>query len=59
MAKGTDTSWTVQELESELRKFESALRDAGFKEGTLHNYVDRANRFVKWLAGDYRPTTPS
>jgi hypothetical protein len=54
----TKSSWTAEELKSELRNFEKALREAGFKEGTLHNYVDRANRYVRWLSGEYRPSTP-
>lgn len=55
MAGESKRNWTVEELQEELRKFESALREAGFKEGTLHNYLDRAGRFVRWLVGDYRP----
>lgn len=48
--------WTINELKTELERFEKELRDAGFKTSTLHNYVERSNRFLRWLAGEYTPT---
>ena len=47
--------YTVQELFSELRRFEDELRKAGKQENTVRTYVDRSAIFVRWLAGDYMP----
>ena len=48
-------SYTVQELFSELRRFEDELRQAGKQENTTRTYVDRSAIFIRWLAGDYQP----
>lgn len=50
----TDT-WTMPELMTALREFESDLRRAGKSENTVHTYVDRAERFLRYLTGEYRP----
>jgi hypothetical protein len=47
------TEWSIQELEQELIRFERAARAAGLKENSVHTYVDRSARFVRWLAGDF------
>ena len=51
-----EKSWTISELKTELDRFERELKDAGFKTSTLHNYVERSNRFLRWLVGEYKPT---
>jgi hypothetical protein len=48
-------TWTTTELLQEIGQFESELRAAGKKEQTIHTYVDRAERFVRWLDGGYDP----
>ena len=47
-------SWTVQDLKAELARFEAEARRAGLKETSVATYVDRAERFVRWLDGDYQ-----
>jgi len=49
----TETRWSIEELEQELIRFELAARAAGLKENSVHTYVDRSARFVRWLAGDF------
>lgn len=50
-------SWTMPELIAALREFESDLRCAGKSENTVHTYVDRAERFLRYLTGEYRPAS--
>ena len=50
------TTWTTDELRTELTRFEAELRAAGLRENTVRTYVDRSLTFVRWLAGEYRPT---
>lgn len=51
----TADAWSLRALELELEQFERELRDAGKEESTVHTYVDRSGRFLRWLAGDYDP----
>jgi hypothetical protein len=46
-------SWTLAELYAELARYEAEARRAGLAENSVHTYVDRAERFVRWLAGDF------
>lgn len=48
------TSWTIEELEAELQRFECEARAAGLTEKTVQTYTDRPRRFLRWLAGDYQ-----
>jgi hypothetical protein len=48
-------SWTMRELRQALGDFEDDLRAAGLSENTVTTYVDRADRFLRYLSGDYRP----
>lgn len=50
-----EEAWTLAELEAELARFETELRAAGKAEPTVHTYVERSARFIKWLAGEYDP----
>lgn len=47
--------WDVEELRAELDRYRSALVAAGKVPNTVQTYVDRADRFVRWLAGEYDP----
>jgi hypothetical protein len=46
--------WSIEELQQELVRFEQAARAAGLEENSVHTYVDRPARFVRWLAGDFK-----
>ena len=50
-------TWTIGESRAELERFEAELRDAGMSRNTVHTYVDRADRFLRWLVGEYRPAS--
>ena len=50
----TPSSWTFAELQAELVSFEAEACKAGLAENSVHTYVDRAERFVRWLAGDFQ-----
>lgn len=47
------TQWSIDELEQELIRFEREAKTAGLAEASVHTYVDRSRRFVRWLAGDF------
>lgn len=47
--------WTVEELRAELDRYRSALVAAGKVPNTVQTYVDRADRFIRWLVGEYDP----
>jgi hypothetical protein len=50
-----EPSWTLAELQAELRRFEADLRAAGLKENSVATYVGRTQYFLSWLVGEYRP----
>jgi len=52
---GEGESWTVPELRVALERYEGELRAAEMADATVQTYVDRAARFVSWLAGEYLP----
>jgi hypothetical protein len=49
-----ETSWTACELREALQRYEQELRAAGKKERTVHTYIDRPERFIRWLTGEFR-----
>lgn len=49
------TSWDIEELRAEIERYRAELIAAGKVPNTVHTYVDRAERFVRWLAGEYDP----
>jgi hypothetical protein len=51
-------TWTIDDLRRELARFERELRTAGLRDSSVHTYVDRSERFVSWLAGEYQPRGP-
>jgi hypothetical protein len=55
MLRCMDTTWTMPELRHALVDFESDLRAAGLSDNTVTTYIDRAERFLRYLTGDYRP----
>ena len=52
------SSWTLRELESELLRFEAELRAAGLAENSVKTYVERSERFLRWLVGEFTPRGP-
>jgi hypothetical protein len=44
----------MSELQEELRRFEAEARRAGLGKSSVHTYLDRAERFGRWLAGDFQ-----
>ena len=44
-----------QSLRNALADYERDLVAAGQAPDTVHTYVDRAERFIRYLAGSYRP----
>jgi hypothetical protein len=49
------TTWTIAELKASLDEFERDLRRAGLSENTVHTYVDRSERLLRYLTGEYVP----
>lgn len=49
------TSWGIEELRAEVERYQAALVASGKVPNTVQTYVDRADRFVRWLAGEYDP----
>lgn len=48
-------SWTDDELQLALGRYETACRQAGMRPNAIHSYWDYARRFLDWRTGDYRP----
>lgn len=46
---------SIDDLRAELAKYEIELVEAGKSIQTVNTYVDRANRFINWLEGEYKP----
>lgn len=44
-----------QSLRAALAEYERDLISAGKAPDTVHTYVDRAERFIKYLVGTYKP----
>ena len=51
-------TWTLKQFEEALKRFETELQDADLRESTIRTYMDRTQVFLRWLAGEYRPTGP-
>lgn len=51
---GSERRWTIGELRAELARFERELKAAGLAPSSVHTYVDRSERFLRWLVGEYR-----
>jgi hypothetical protein len=48
-------TWTDDELERALARYEDACRAANMRSSAWRSYVDYARRFVAWRKGAYRP----
>ncbi len=48
-------TWTLDELHSELERWERELRGQGKSENTIATYIGRSEIFLRWLAGEYQP----
>lgn len=47
------THSSIDELVQELIRFEREAKAAGLADASVHTYVDRSRRFVRWLAADF------
>ena len=45
-----ERTWTLEELNDELARFERALKAAGKAPDTVGTYVGRSRIFLRWLA---------
>jgi hypothetical protein len=50
-----DRRYSLADLRSKLDDFEAYLTAEDLSSSARFTYVDQAGRFVRWLAGDYRP----
>jgi hypothetical protein len=50
-----ENTWTMSELRRCLAEFKRDLQSAGLAANTVHTYVDRSERFLRYLAGEYQP----
>jgi len=55
MLKGMTNLWTMSELRDALAVFERDLRSAGLSQNAVNTYVDRSERFLRYLTGEYQP----
>ena len=58
MSKPKRTSWTIEDLRKDLRRFEDELVEANLKPASVETYVGRSNTFLRWLDGRYEPKGP-
>jgi hypothetical protein len=47
----------VAGLWDDLGHYGDVLRAGGLRPGAVHTYVEHASRYLRWLAGEYRPPT--
>jgi hypothetical protein len=59
MGKPKRTSWTIEDLRQDLRRFEDELVEANLKPSSVETYVGRSNTFLRWLDGKYKPQGPN
>lgn len=50
--------WTLKELYEQLRIWEAQLNTEGYPGTTIGTYIGRTEFFLRWLAGEWRPTGP-
>ena len=55
----TKEAWTLAELRDELERFRMAAESAGLKPASVHTYVDRSEKFVRWLGGHFQFRGPN
>lgn len=54
----TETSWTYEEPQAELRESERRLKAAGLRPDSTQTYTDRTSRFLNRLVGEDTPREP-
>ena len=55
----TKESWTLAELHDEPERFRKAAESAGLKPASVDTYVDRSEKFVRWLGGRFEFRGPN
>jgi hypothetical protein len=48
----TSRSWTIEDLRREFERYCSLVNASDRKPSTKTTYIQHANRFVRWLAGE-------
>jgi hypothetical protein len=51
----TQRCWTIEELHAAMTRFQAELVAANLTEKSVHTYIDRASRYIRWLGGNYVP----
>lgn len=51
--------WTLADLYEELKRFRMAAEAAGLKPASVETYVDRSEKFVRWLGGQFEFRGPN
>ena len=46
---------TLHEVEQAFRRYEAAVKAAGYAPNTERTYIDRAWLFFRWLKDDFTP----
>ena len=45
----------LREVENALEEFRIALDNSDLSDSSKRSYYRRANRFIRWIEGDYEP----
>lgn len=53
-----EREYSIGELRTELERFKAELQAAGLRPNSVWTYVNRSEYFVRWLAGEYKPSGP-
>ena len=59
MSRSKRTTWTIEDLRQELRRFEDELVEANLKPSSVETYIKTSGTFVRWLDGKYKPQGPN
>jgi hypothetical protein len=59
MGRPKRTSWTIEELRQDLRRFEDELIEAKLRPSSVETYVSGSSTFLRWLDGKYEPKGPN
>lgn len=57
--KAHTRTWSLSDLQTQLYRFGEDLERAGLKPLSILTYTGRADTFLRWLAGEYRPRGPN
>ncbi|VVB64490.1 Uncharacterised protein [uncultured archaeon] len=55
MRQKLDVSWDIQVSDNKLRRFKRYLKDNGFRQSTLDNYIFRIAKYFEFC-GDAEPS---